>query len=221
MYEMDVTVDVAVSYNFNTVYVLICSRSPAKGQFAADVLAPDPAIEIVGMFHDDEEIRQALRTIPFDICILGPTSVDKKFDLDPLAPGVHYPLRKYVMLNVNPTAERVVLAHQLGLHDVVDISIHMANMRERFEKVLSGEIDLTKISSIIDIVKWLRSTNIVQFAQDDLDIRILMELVEGRTNEEIAASVHLALQTVRNRISRLMKVAGVSNRTQLATLMLR
>ncbi|MEY3805953.1 MAG: Bacterial regulatory protein luxR family [Actinomycetota bacterium] len=210
-----------VTYNLLTVHVLICSRSRSKGQFAADLLAHDPLVEIVGMFHEDEEIRQALRTVPFDICILGPTSVDKKFDLDPLAPGVNYPVRKYVMLNVSPTAERVVLAHQLGMHDVVDVSLHMVDMRERFEKVLSGEVDLTKISSIMGVIEWLRPTNVVHHAQDEMDIRILMELVEGRTNEEIAASVHLALQTVRNRVSRLMKAAGVSNRTQLATLMLR
>jgi DNA-binding NarL/FixJ family response regulator len=58
-------------------------------------------------------------------------------------------------------------------------------------------------------------------AHDEIDIRILIELIEGRTNDEIAAMVNLALQTVRNRISRLMKAAEVSNRTQLATLLLR
>jgi DNA-binding NarL/FixJ family response regulator len=70
-------------------------------------------------------------------------------------------------------------------------------------------------------VNWLRSDNIAHLAQDETDIRILVELIEGRTNEEIAGTVNLALQTVRNRISRLMKAADVSNRTQLATLLLR
>lgn len=203
------------------MHVLICSRSASKGQFAADLLANYPSITVVGMFHADDEIRTALRTVPFDICILGPTSVEKKFDLDPMAPGVHYPVRKYVLLNVNSTAERVILAHQLGFNDVVDLSVHLASMDQRFAQVLSGEVDLTKIASIAEVVKWLRSNNIAHYAQDEIDIRILMELVEGRTNEEIAASVHLALQTVRNRVSRLMKASGVSNRTQLATLMLR
>ena len=201
--------------------VLICSRSASKGQFAANILASYPAISIVGMFHADDEIRQALRTVLFDICILGPTSVEKKYDLDPMAPGVNYPIRKYVLLNVNSTAERVILSHQLGFNDVIDLSVHMATMDQRFAQVLSGEIDLTKITSIAEVVNWLRSTNIAHYAQDEIDVRILMELVDGRTNEEIAASVHLALQTVRNRVSRLMKAAGVSNRTQLATLMLR
>jgi DNA-binding NarL/FixJ family response regulator len=205
----------------NIVHVLICSRSEAKGQFAADILSQFPKITIAGRVSGDEAIRAALTTIAFDVCILGPTSVDKKYDLDPLASGVNYPVRKYVMLNTHVTTERVILAHQLGMNDVIDIGLHMASLNERLEKVLLGDVNLANIASITEIVQWLRSDNIAHLAQDEVDIRILIELIEGRTNEEIAATVNLALQTVRNRISRLMKAAEVSNRTQLATLLLR
>ena len=107
------------------------------------------------------------------------------------------------------------------MNDVIDIGIHMTSLSDRLQGVLREEIDLASIGSISEIVRWLRSENIAHFAQDEADIRILIELMEGRTNEEIAAKVNLALQTVRNRISRLMKVAEVSNRTQLATLLVR
>ena len=203
------------------VHVLICSRSEAKGRFAADLLFNFPDVTVVGRVFGDEAIGVALSTTKFDVCILGPTSVEKKYDLDPLAPGVEYPIRKYVMLNTHVTTERVILAHQLGMNDVIDIGVHMASLNKRLKKVLLGEIDLAHITSITEIVRWLRSDNIAHFAQDETDIRILLELIEGRTNEEIAATVNLALQTVRNRISRLMKAADVSNRTQLATLLLR
>lgn len=203
------------------MHVLICSRSEAKGRFAEDILSQFPNITIAGRVSGDEAIRAALTTIAFDVCVLGPTSVEKKYDLDPLASGVNYPLRKYVMLNTHVTTERVILAHQLGMNDVIDIGLHMATINDRLKKVLLGDIDLAHIASITEIVRWLRSDNIAHLAQDEMDIRILLELIEGRTNEEIATTVNLALQTVRNRISRLMKVAEVSNRTQLATLLLR
>ena len=203
------------------VHVLICSRSQAKGQFAADLLSNFHDVTVVGIVSGDEAIRSALVSSAFDVCILGPTSLEKKYDLDPLAKGVHYPVRKYVMLNTHVTTERVIIAHQLGMNDVIDIGVHMATLKERLEKVLTGQIDLAQIGSITEIVQWLRSGNIAHFAQDEMDIRILIELIEGRTNEEIAATVNLALQTVRNRISRLMRVAKVSNRTQLATLLVR
>ena len=36
------------------------------------------------------------------------------------------------------------------------------------------------------------------------------------TDQQIADEVHLSLQTVKNRLSRMMKVAGAANRTELA-----
>ncbi|MFM7263400.1 MAG: LuxR C-terminal-related transcriptional regulator [Acidimicrobiales bacterium] len=41
-------------------------------------------------------------------------------------------------------------------------------------------------------------------------------VAQGMPNREIAEHVFLSYQTVRNRVSRIFDVAGVSNRTQLA-----
>jgi DNA-binding NarL/FixJ family response regulator len=202
------------------MHVLICF-SDARGRFIEDVLSRTQKVTVVGRVHGDESIQSALTNLEFDVCLLGPNSVEKKYELDPLAPGVLYPIRKYVMLTTHVTTERVILAHQLGINDVVDVGLHMTTLYERIENVLREEVNLSSISSISEIVNWLRSDNIAHLAQDETDIRILVELIEGRTNEEIAGTVNLALQTVRNRISRLMKAADVSNRTQLATLLLR
>jgi len=202
------------------VQVLMCFSEP-RSQFVENVLARGDNVTVVDRVHGDEAISSALSSVDFDVCLLGPYSVEKKYYLDPLARGVNYPRRKYVMLTTHVTAERVILAHQLGMNDVIDIGIHMTSLSDRMQSVLREEIDLASIGSISEIVRWLRSENIAHFAQDEADIRILIELMEGRTNEEIAAKVNLALQTVRNRISRLMKVAEVSNRTQLATLLVR
>lgn len=203
------------------VQVVLCNRSVSKGRYTAELLRSFPTIEVVASIQDDEEIRVALQTLAFDVCIFGPTAIDKKFPIDPLAPGVNYPVRKYVMLSTHNTTERVWLAHQFGLNDVIDIGRHLSRLDERLLEVATGRVDLATIGSITGIVDWLGYDNIARFASDDIDIRIMMELVEGRTNEEISTIVHLAVQTVRNRISRLMKVAGVSNRTQLATKLLR
>jgi DNA-binding NarL/FixJ family response regulator len=46
--------------------------------------------------------------------------------------------------------------------------------------------------------------------------RILKLVVDGCTNEEIAARVHLSTQTVKNQVSALMAKLGVRNRVQLA-----
>jgi len=52
--------------------------------------------------------------------------------------------------------------------------------------------------------------------RDDMD-RDIVDLVSlGLADREVAAAVHLAEQTVRNRLSRILEQSGLKNRTQLA-----
>jgi DNA-binding NarL/FixJ family response regulator len=57
---------------------------------------------------------------------------------------------------------------------------------------------------------------ICAIAADETDLKILRLLVTGANNVTIARSVFLSIQTVKNRVSRLLKAAGVANRTELA-----
>ena len=50
------------------------------------------------------------------------------------------------------------------------------------------------------------------------DLDILRHLARGATDKEIGAAMHLSPQTIRNRVSRLLMVFNMSNRTQLAVL---
>lgn len=61
-------------------------------------------------------------------------------------------------------------------------------------------------------------TSIGGLCIDDLDRRIIAFLVMGMMDREIAGKIHLSPQTVRNRVSRMLERAYVSNRTQLAIL---
>jgi len=60
------------------------------------------------------------------------------------------------------------------------------------------------------------STQIRAIAADHVDEEILHMLITGASNDQIAKSVYLSIQTVKNRVSRMLKVAGVANRTELA-----
>lgn len=50
------------------------------------------------------------------------------------------------------------------------------------------------------------------------DLDILRHLARGATDKEIGMALHLSPQTIRNRVSRLLMVFNMSNRTQLAVL---
>ncbi len=52
---------------------------------------------------------------------------------------------------------------------------------------------------------------------DDFDNRILCLLAAGGTNEEIAEALHYSNQTIRNRVSDLLKLLNLRNRTELSS----
>ena len=64
-----------------------------------------------------------------------------------------------------------------------------------------------------------RVNAILAVARDDDDRAILRLLTTGAKNDLIAARIFASEQTVKNRLSRMMKVVGVSNRTEFALLL--
>lgn len=50
---------------------------------------------------------------------------------------------------------------------------------------------------------------------DDTDLRIVEMLSEGRSNPEIAARVHLSANTVKDRVSKLMRLLGARSRAEV------
>ena len=49
-----------------------------------------------------------------------------------------------------------------------------------------------------------------------IDADIVRLIASGKTDKEIAGTLYLAHQTVRNRVSRILHATGMMNRTQLA-----
>jgi DNA-binding NarL/FixJ family response regulator len=64
-----------------------------------------------------------------------------------------------------------------------------------------------------------RVSTTLSIAKDDDDRAILQLLATGATNVVIASQIFASEQTVKNRLSRMMKLVGVSNRTEFALLL--
>ena len=92
-------------------------------------------------------------------------------------------------------------------------------------------IDDTSLVSIVDVVRQIRhaaretvgtsppsvsAVGISPLCHDDIDRQILQLLVTGASNQMIADEIYLSVQTVKNRLSRMMKATGTTNRTELA-----
>ena len=106
------------------------------------------------------------------------------------------------------------------------------------EQFYDGVIDLTDFRNTFGIdamelltaekgqghasVSFPLTTNVPAFIpyRDDIDESIVRLISYGFNNQEIAESVFLSIQTVRNRISRLLETSGARNRTHLSTMYL-
>jgi hypothetical protein len=71
-------------------------------------------------------------------------------------------------------------------------------------------------------VSFPLTTNVPAFIpyRDDIDASIVRLIAYGFSNHEIAENIFLSVQTVRNRISRLLVESGARNRTHLCTMFL-
>ena len=57
--------------------------------------------------------------------------------------------------------------------------------------------------------------------RDEVDDQIMDGIAEGLSDVEIAGAIHYAVQSVRNRVSRILQDSGVRNRTELAVMFIR
>lgn len=53
---------------------------------------------------------------------------------------------------------------------------------------------------------------------DPVDREIATLIAQGLTDREIASSIHFGLQTIKNRVSKILQTVGAANRTQLAVM---
>lgn len=131
---------------------------------------------------------------------------------------VHRP--KKVLMTPEVSGRLVMEAISNGFNDVIGLGLHADEIMARFRMVLSGETDLSRLTYVQGVRALVGPDNRARFAHDEVDLRILLQLAYGCSNKEISDAVFLSLQTVRNRISRLMQVTKAQNRTQLALMFL-
>lgn len=108
---------------------------------------------------------------------------------------------------------------QIGLCDVLDTSLTADSTVSRIGDVCAS-CDRHPPSLLIDRPDLLSDADDAN-ALTGLDREITHLVVRGMSDREISEVVNFSTQTVRNRISRILRDNGFSNRTELATAQLR
>ena len=201
--------------------VLLCHALDIQAAVMRQFLGNVPGIETIDMAVGVDAISRAILDGEHDVCIMGSQSLSIVPDVLARVEGRCKVPHKRVIVTPVTTAERLFQGWRYGFNHVINVGLMQGSVYEQLDSVVKGEKDLAREPSMMAAREWLFKHNVAWVAHDETDLEILMELVEGRSNEEISRNVGIAVQTVRNRISRLMRESGAQNRTQLALKMVR
>jgi NarL family two-component system response regulator LiaR len=103
-----------------------------------------------------------------------------------------------------------------GIDAVIDARLTAQDIIRKISLVSSSAKKATGVQAF---QHWkLKETRTIlnDICRDETDMQIIALITRGFSNDEISGEIFIALQTVRNRISRLLSAAAVKNRTQLA-----
>lgn len=170
--------------------------------------------EVVGVCQNLDQVEQVNPESRIDVVIIEPRMPNGLELVDWLQD--HRPQVKVVLLS-NPISDELLIeAERLKVAAVLPKTIKTAELLRVVEDVAAGR----KVESKFDIHEVLKRYGARGFAKierlNDVDREILKCLNEGLSDREIANTVYLSPQTIRNRVSRLLRVLGRENRTQLA-----
>lgn len=115
----------------------------------------------------------------------------------------------WAIANPNVDSETVLWAAHHGIHVLVDGTVNSVD--DFVERIQSLVFDAPAVNRLQS-----RARSTLAVAHDETDRKILSLLATGARNAMIADEVYLSVQTVKNRLSRMMKAAGATNRTELA-----
>jgi DNA-binding NarL/FixJ family response regulator len=130
--------------------------------------------------------------------------------------AIEFPSTRIVMLTSFASDEALLESHLLGASAFLLKSGSAEDLLNTIRKVAAGE---TLIDSVLvrAASENLHIRGVDELKNlDDTDMQIARLIALGYSDKQIAESVFLGLQTVRNRVSRLLSRFHKENRTQLA-----
>lgn len=174
--------------------------------------------DLVGIETDTEEAVRKIREESVDVVLLGKGRMcewsrvwhEGRFD-DVRRPCV-------MLITTLPVSTATLLeASGMGIQDVADLTMDRDEIGRRMLAMhrRAGECEAAEAPIVND---RLDGHQLLREISDETDRRILALIAQGKFDKEISDEVFLSLQTIRNRVSRMLAETGAKNRTHLAVM---
>ena len=173
-------------------------------------------IRVFDAFISPWDLRTLLETSRPEVIMVDPAVMVVSFLLLEVVRGAGCRVDRVVVGADVITDVMKVQAMRGGFFDLVDTSRPTEEERHRLESVHHGRSDLAGDRLWASVAKPTAIGSLVLVPHDAIDVEILELVALGLMNDDISAVVHVAPQTVRNRMSGMLQRSGMSNRTEMA-----
>jgi DNA-binding NarL/FixJ family response regulator len=170
---------------------------------------------------DLDDVFRRVDVGDFDVCVVGLHSYSWFEALSAHIHGLGTMKSRCVLAVPHINSESILLALRCGANAILDLGLSSEELAQVLHGVSSGRIDLARNRLVGDVQKLSPNDSVLRHCRNELDIEILSHLIDGCSNDEIAERCCVAIQTVRNRLVRLMAAGQIDNRTQLVTRLVR
>lgn len=190
--------------------VIICCRVHLYAEGIRSLLLEDGELSVLGMAHDDENIKNLMQYDP-DVIITDLPSCKKVLSLLP------NPENKKVLL-INGTKdisfEQIKSMIADGLGGILAMDANSQLLQKAARKLHDGELWLDRHTT--QEVLSSREEKKLDIHLTKKEAEILKQICNGLTNKEIARKLYISEQTVKSHCNHLFKKFGVSSRLKLA-----
>lgn len=189
------------------IRLAVVDDHPLVGEGLASLLAREPDLEVVGVGGSLADASSFLAgTAPPDILLLD-VRLGEESGLD-LLPASRTMRTAVIVLTAYDYVPYLAAAHRLGAAGFVVKSAPLGALLDAIRRVAAGGLAFDR-----------RPGEFVSLTPRERSVVVL--LVDGKSNDEIAMALGITARTVEAHLARLFDRLGVASRTELATRALR
>jgi DNA-binding NarL/FixJ family response regulator len=174
--------------------------------------------ELLGVVTETEAARDFLTSGDVDIVIVGHGRFEEWSQMWREGVFVNTPQFCAMLISTVPVSTATLMeASEVGIFEVADLTMDRDVIGQRMlDLYASLQRDVPMQNGILDSRGG--EHQILREITDDTDRKILLLISQGKFDKEISQELCLSLQTIRNRVSRILTESGARNRTHLAVL---
>ena len=181
-------------------------------------IEPNIVIEVIDSFLSPARFAQQLSQLKPDVLVVAPVWLT----ITPL-------LFKVLELSGNDSIPRIIATSECtdvlkiqsahhGYSDVLDLNLSPPEVVTALTNNFQRSFALYDDDIWSRVPRPLTTPDLTNVPRDAIDVQILDLITIGLRDQDVASALYLSLQTVKNRISKMLEISGADNRTQLGFL---